>query len=114
MDGLILALTMSLAGMEGNLEPSRTILEPAPFPLEMSLYGAETAIEDPALAGLAPGRFPNVCVAVELPPYAELAGMEKVARSAAFDDPQVLPFRAAGPAATPVVGLGWLKDWSQR
>ena|SRR5436190_23925768 len=98
MNALLIALTMSLTGAEG----------PAPLPLRMSFFGAESAAPAVDALDLRSARL-MPCVAVELPSYAELSGSDDVAAPAPFE-PRLTLTAPEAPSAS--AGLGWLKDWT--
>jgi len=114
MNALLIALTMSLAGTEGTIDaPSSLAADLAPFPLQMSFFGAEETAQVDHV-DLRPSSCTTLCVAFELPAYAELAGMEKGALPLASDSRPTLSFMTAAPVSSPDTCLGWLKDWSRR
>jgi hypothetical protein len=108
MNALLLALTMTMANTEGTLGgpgtlaadlPVRTLratLKPAPFPLQMSLFGGEVPRQDPIVDRSEPESFRSLCVAFELPPCVELLYVKQIAPS------------------VEAAGGSMLKDWPQR
>jgi hypothetical protein len=129
MNELFLALSMSLARAEGNFDgpitlsaelpavaPRAMLMEPAPFPLEMSYFGVEAPVEDPRgdlldlrLAGAVTFRAD-----FESPSYADLLDASHPASPVAFDVPSPRPWLVAAPAKAPVTAIPWLKDFNQR
>jgi hypothetical protein len=109
MNALLIALTMSMAGAEGTCEaPARLSAELAPFPLQMSLSGGEVDRLD--VRSSAPA---TLCVAFELPSYAELLDLKQLATPLAFDGTLNRPWMAAQPAQAEE-SMAWLKNWEQR
>jgi hypothetical protein len=98
MNALLIAITMSLAGAEG----------PAPLPLRMSFFGAESAAPAVDALDLRLERL-MPCVALELPSYAELSGSDRSATPSVFEPRLTL---TAPEAPSKSSGLGWLKDWT--
>jgi hypothetical protein len=106
MNALLIALTMSLTGTEGNFEGSSPLA--AELPLQMSLFDVEVTVEAPAPS------FPALVVAFELPSYSELLGNPSFSSSAVIDGTETRPWLTARPASPSTSSLPWLKDWMQR
>jgi hypothetical protein len=98
MNALLIALTMSLTGAEG----------PAPLPLRMSFFGAESAAPAVDSLDLRSVRL-MPCVALDLPSYAELSGTPSLDAPAAVE-PRLTMSAPEAPSRS--AGLGWLKDWT--
>jgi hypothetical protein len=129
MNALFLALSLSLARAEGTFDgpvtlsaelpfvaPRVVLLEPAPFPLEMSYFNVEAPVEDPRgdLLDLRLAGAVTLRADVEMPSYADLMDMGHSASPIEFDAPSPRPWLVAAPAKAPVTAIPWLKDFNQR
>jgi hypothetical protein len=113
MNALLISLTMSLTGTEGTFEgPGRLSADLAPFPLQMSLSGGESAAAAPVANFGCPSSI-TPCVAFELPPYAELMDVTVLAAPLAFDGTLSRSWMVAQPAQTEE-SMAWVKNGEQR